>query len=179
MKSKPGPFESFVSGLLIFSWLGYMLVIQPIPDIRFDVRTFHRVANHNKLSASMENAYWSLSSGEFDSHSLSQRSIAILPAKQKKLFQAMMKQLGKSRSTLARKIRKSINMRQATQHLRTHLQKDIPRARNYPAFYLRNVFRPRALHLDMAIVLTRSLCIGFLMLFSIRLFFDESSTPEE
>ncbi len=177
-----GPNNSLVvglAGILIFSWLGSLLVVQAIPDIRFGVRTFHRVARPTKLSSTLEKTYWALSSKEFASYSLSKKGLSHLPSKQAKLLHQMMKQLRHSRPALSRKLRRSITIGQATQLLRTYLQKDRPRARSYLAFYLRNVFRPRALHLDMAILLTRSMLLGFLMLFSIRLFFEDTQTSKD
>lgn len=181
MQQSLGAGSSFVLGLvgmLATGWLIYGLVIQAIPGIQFNIGTFHRPARHTALSALVENTYWTLHS--LPAHLRRKTPLSRLPQPASAVFANFSKTVKTANDpALKRYLMMSLSAAQLHQHLQLYLQAQSPRANHYMAFFVKNFFRKDALHIDLALLFVRSLLLGFFLLFSVRLFFDNASWTKE
>lgn len=165
-------------GMFATGWLMYHLVILAIPGIQFNVGTFHRPIRHSALSEVTEKTYWALDSlpAQVRRKTPLHRAPHPLSATLANFTQTV-----KNSKDLAlqRYLKLALSAQQLHQYLKTYLQAKPPRARHYTEFFARNFFRAGVLHMDMALFFSRSLLFGLLLLFSIRLFFDNSIWSKE
>lgn len=176
-----GQRASFVMGLvgiLATGWLLYHLVIQAIPGLHFNVGTFHRPQRPTVLSVQADKLYWAL-------HDLPKSvrwrtSLNQPPASIRPVLTAFTQTVNSSQDAgWKRYISQPHRLESLYRYLRRYLQARPPYASNYMTFFAKNFFRRDALHMDMALFLVRSLFLGVLLLFSVRLFFDNPAWIEE
>lgn len=181
LRNAMGPTNSLVVGLvglLASSWLMYLLVVQATPLISFNTKFNQRVQKTKFVYFHLERSYWALHGMSVSKRLRSTRQNP--PFRAKKALAGLQKVLDRHPNrTIAKKILAAKNLHQLHNVLFEHLKKVPAQANSYASYFARNVVRPGGFTMDLAIFFFRLILVALLLIFSIRLFFDEDAQASE
>jgi hypothetical protein len=158
--------------------LCFILLINPLSTIEFNIRSFQRVQKPTELSIQLKKTYRAIRK-----LSKSKRSVETLekissPRIAKEF--AALKKLAQNANDwdLLSKMDPSHNFQQIFIALRTHIFSSPPHYDSYLSYLADNVVQPRSRNLDLFVILLRSLLVGLLMLFCVRILIEEFQPVE-
>ncbi len=167
--SKIAVFTGFL-GLIISSLALYFLLARPFMEMNFGLKLFQTIQPPTKLSNLLEEV-----GRELDKILAKERLLPYekFPPKLKEKIAAL-KREAKARSKwgLLSSLENSKNAEHFAADIREYLENTPLHFSNYPAYFFSYLFSISSHRIDLFVILIRSLLIGFLALFSARLFFQ-------
>ncbi|TNE48911.1 MAG: hypothetical protein EP343_13590 [Deltaproteobacteria bacterium] len=176
-----GPTNSLVVGLvgvMASGWLMYLLVIQATPLISFNTKFTQTLLKPTYMSYHLKQSYWALHGLPIQKRLRTTRKNP--PPRARKALAGLQKALDRYPDyAITKKVVAARNLQQLHTVLYKHLENAPARANSYASYFARNVLRPGAFTMDLAIFFFRLVLVALLLIFSIRLFFDEDSQTSE
>ncbi len=176
-----GPTNSLVVGLvgvMASGWLMYLLVIQATPLISFNTKFTQTLLKPTYMSYHLKQSYWAINGVRLEKRLGTTRQNP--PARARHALAGLQKALDRYPDyAITKKVVAARNLQQLHSVLHKHLKQAPARASSYASYFARNVLRPGAFTMDLAIFFFRLLLVTLLLIFSIRLFFDEDTQTSE